>query len=62
VAVFENRQLVTAAKFITKSSLSILLLDIIRRLGLKLNSEQKAEKYSSLRHIAKQLVGGSLFF
>jgi hypothetical protein len=43
VAVFENRQLVTAAKFITKSSLFILLLGIIRRLELKLNSEQKVE-------------------
>jgi hypothetical protein len=43
VAVFENRQPVTAAKFIIKSSLFILLLGFIRRLGLKLNSEQKAE-------------------
>jgi hypothetical protein len=43
VAVFENRQLVTAAKFITKSSLFILLLGVIRRLELKLNSEQKVE-------------------
>ena len=38
VAVFENRQPVTAAKFITKSSLSILLLGVIRRLELKPNS------------------------
>jgi hypothetical protein len=43
VAVFENRQPVTATKFITKSSLFILLLGAIRRLELKLNSEQKAE-------------------
>jgi len=33
---------VTEAKFINKSSLSILLPGVIRRLGLKLNSEQKA--------------------
>ena len=43
VAVFENRQPVTAAKFITKSSLFILMLGVIRRLELKQNSEQKAE-------------------
>ncbi|HAK79514.1 MAG TPA: hypothetical protein DCM71_22045 [Runella sp.] len=43
MAVFENRQPVTAAKFINKSSLFILLLGFIRRLELKLNSEQKAE-------------------
>jgi len=43
VAAFENRQPVTAAKFITKSSLFILLLGIIRRLELKLISEQKVE-------------------
>jgi hypothetical protein len=43
VAAFENRQPVTAAKFITKSSLFILLLGVIRRLELKLNSEQKVE-------------------
>jgi hypothetical protein len=43
VAVFENRQPVIAAKFITKSSLFILLLGFIRRLELKPNSEQKAE-------------------
>jgi hypothetical protein len=39
VAVFENRQPVTAAKFITKSSLFILLLGVIHRLELKPNSE-----------------------
>jgi len=43
VAVFENRQPVTAAKFINKSSLFIQLLGVIRRLELKPNSEQKAE-------------------
>jgi hypothetical protein len=43
VAVFENRQPVTAAKFITKSSLFILLLGVIRRLELMPNSEQKVE-------------------
>jgi hypothetical protein len=39
VAVFENRQPVTAAKFITKNSLFILLLGVIRRLVLKMISE-----------------------
>jgi hypothetical protein len=43
VAVFENRQPVTAAKFINKNSLFIQLLGVVRRLELKLNSEQKAE-------------------
>jgi hypothetical protein len=43
VAVFENRQPVTAAKFITKSSLFILLPGVIRWLELKPISEQKAE-------------------
>jgi hypothetical protein len=43
VAVFENRQPVTAAKFINKGSLLILLVGFIRRLKLKLNSEQKVE-------------------
>jgi hypothetical protein len=43
VAVFENRQPVTAAKFITKSSLFSQLLGVIRRLELKPISEQKAE-------------------
>ena len=43
VAVFENCQPGTAAKFITKSSLFILLLGVIRRLELKPISEQKAE-------------------
>jgi hypothetical protein len=43
VAAFENRQPVTAAKFINKSSLFILLLGVIRRLELKPNSKQKVE-------------------
>jgi hypothetical protein len=42
VAVFENRQPGTAAKFIIKSSLFILLFGFIRRLELKPISEQKA--------------------
>lgn len=56
VAVFENRRPVTAAKFITKSSLFILLLGVIRRLELKPNSEQKLSIYLSPRHIAKPPV------
>jgi hypothetical protein len=43
VAVFENRQSVTAAKFINKSSLFIQLLGVIRRLKLKPISEMKVE-------------------
>ena len=43
VAVFENRQPVTAAKFINNSSLFILLPGVIRRLELKPFSEQKVE-------------------
>ena len=43
VEAFENRQPVTAAKFINKSSLFILLLGVIRRLELNPKSEQKAE-------------------
>jgi len=42
VAVFENRQPVTAAKFINKSSLFILLPGIIRLLEQKPIREQKA--------------------
>ena len=56
VAVFENRQPVTDAKFINKSSLFILLPGVIRRLELKLISEQKLRIYSSPRHIANALV------
>ena len=44
VAVFENNQLDTEAKFINKSSLFILLLGFIRPLELKPISEQKVEK------------------
>ena len=43
MAVFENRQPVTAAKFINKSSLSILLPGFIRRLELKPINKQKVE-------------------
>jgi uncharacterized membrane protein len=43
VAAFENRQPVTEAKFITKSSLFILLLGVIRQLEQKPISEQKVE-------------------
>jgi hypothetical protein len=39
----KNVQPVTAAKFITKSSLFVLLLGVIRRLELKPISEQKVE-------------------
>jgi hypothetical protein len=49
-------QPVTAAKFITKSSLFILLLGVIRRLDLKLDSEQKLSINSSPHHIAKPNV------
>jgi len=43
VAAFENRQPITATKFINKSSLFILLLGVIRMLEPKLISEQKVE-------------------
>jgi hypothetical protein len=43
VAAFENRQPVTAAKFINKSSLFILLHSVIRLPELKPISEQKVE-------------------
>ena len=43
VAAFENRQTVTVAKFINKSSLFILLPGVISRLKLKLKSELKVE-------------------
>ena len=43
VAVVENRQPVTAAKFINRSSLFVLLLGVIHRLELKPNNEQKVE-------------------
>ena len=41
VAVFEKPSAVTAAKFIIKSSLFILLPGVIRQPGLKPSSEQK---------------------
>jgi len=56
VAVFKNRQPVTAAKFINKSSLFILLLGVIRRLELKLVSKQKVENIFVAGHIAKPPV------
>ena len=56
MAVFENRQPATAAKIITKSSLFILMLGVIRRLELKLITEQKVEYIFVARHIAKLLV------
>jgi hypothetical protein len=66
VAVFENRRPVTAAKFINKSSLFILLLSVIRRLELKLIANKKLRTYSSPRHIAKPppmlAVRGSSFY
>jgi hypothetical protein len=43
VVVFENRLPVTAAKFIYKCSLFILLPGVIRRLELKPNNEKKVE-------------------
>ena len=43
VAAFENRQFLTAAKFITNSLLFILLHDFIRGLELMLNNKQKVE-------------------
>ena len=43
VAVFENIQPLTEAKFINKSSFFILLPGVIRRLELRLISEQKQE-------------------
>jgi len=53
VAVFENCQPVTEAKFIDKSSLFILSFGVIRLLEQKLNSEQKVETIFVARHIAK---------
>ena len=62
MAVFENRQPVTATKFINKSSLFILLFGVIRRLELKPNNEQKAENIFFTRHIVKPPVVCRLFF
>ena len=61
MAVFENRQPVTAAKFINKSSLFILLLGVIRQPEQKLIAHKKQRIYSSPRHIAKPIVSGSGF-
>ncbi len=47
LAVFENRQAVTAAKFINKNSLFILSLGVIRRLELKPTANKKLRIYSS---------------
>jgi hypothetical protein len=43
VAAFENRQSVTAAKFINKSPLFILLLGVADQAGLLVNTEQKVK-------------------
>ena len=43
-----------------KSSLFILLFDVIRRLKLKPISEQKVENIFVVRHVAKLPVLGSL--
>jgi hypothetical protein len=47
---------VTAAKYIIKCSLFILLPGVIRQPGLKLNSGQKPGICSSSRHIVKPNV------
>ena len=54
VAAFEN-QPVTAAKFMNKSSLFILLLGVIRRLELKPISEQKDGDLFVCQHSSKHL-------
>src|SRR5688572_17018040 len=57
VAIFENRQPVTSAKFIIKTSLFILLPGVIRRLELKAISEQKkSENIFVARHLAKPIL------
>jgi hypothetical protein len=61
VAVFENRQPVTDAKFINKSSLFILLHGFIRRRELKPNREQKAEHIFVAPPYCQCNVSGSLF-
>ena len=61
VAVFENRQPVTAAKFINKNSLFVLLLGVIRRLELKPNSEQKVENIFVAPLYCQTEVGCSAF-
>ena len=62
MVAFENRRPVTAAKFINKSSLFVLLPGVVRLLELKPISEQKAENIFVARHIAKPNVGGSYYF
>jgi hypothetical protein len=62
VAVFENRQPVTAAKFINKSSLFILLLGFIRRLELKPNSKQKVEHIFVTPPYCQCNVSGCTFY
>ncbi len=58
VAVFKNRQPVTAAKFITKSSFFILSPGAIRRVGAKPNSESGicGIIYSTPRHMPSNYV------
>jgi hypothetical protein len=62
VAVFENRQPVTAAKFINKSSLFILLLGVISRLELKPVSEQKVENIFVAPPYSQTAVAGLCLF
>ncbi len=61
MAVFENRQPVTAAKFINKSSLFILLLGVIRLQKLKPISEQKAENIFVAPPYCQPNVSGSFY-
>ena len=56
VAVFENRQPVTAAKFINKNSLFILLLGVIRLPKPKLISDTSLIALESPRHIANAML------
>jgi len=53
VAVFENRQPVTDAKFITKCSLFILLPGVVRLPKPKPTNDLQPIGHSSSRHIAK---------
>lgn len=59
---FENRQPVTAAKFITKSSLFIRLPAVIRRLERTRMANKKLRIYSSSRHIANAMLAGAILF
>ena len=56
VAAFENRQPVTAAKFIIKSSLFILLPGVFRLLKPEPTKDIQPIAHSSPRHIAKPHV------